>query len=174
MASIDNNVPGTKRTVRTNPRIDMTPMVDLGFLLITFFIFTTSLSQEATMRLVMPKAGPELPMKESSSLTVLLTDNAAYAYHGRFETALAAHRVQRTVLATYTGLGDVIRRLQARLAATKGRAADELTLLIKPSASASYQQMIDAIDQAIIHRVKRYAIVDADAEEEAFLAARHP
>lgn len=62
----------TKRKLHPSLRIDMTPMVDLGFLLITFFIFTTTLSEKKLMKLFMPANGTPTPTGESKVLTVLL------------------------------------------------------------------------------------------------------
>jgi biopolymer transport protein ExbD len=167
MATTDTPALGSKRAGSATPRIDMTPMVDLGFLLITFFIFTTSMSQDNGLKLIMPKAGPDMNTPESGTLSLVLSEKGVYAYRGQWEGALKESRVQKTTLATHTGIGEGIRQLQKELAA-KGR-KDELMLVIKPAKSASYTQVIDALDQALIHQVKRYAIVDADAGEEAYL-----
>src|SRR5262245_17175055 len=80
------NRPGVRsstKTMRKNLRIDMTPMVDLGFLLITFFVFTTEISKPATTQLNMPHDGPPLPIPESKSLTILLNgSNKIFYYYG--------------------------------------------------------------------------------------------
>ena len=55
-------------------RIDMTPMVDLGFLLITFFIFNTVVTKPSAMHLLLPVEGPSTPFAATRTLTVLLAD----------------------------------------------------------------------------------------------------
>src|SRR5215470_11394573 len=80
--------PGVKKAKRLSTRVDMTPMVDLGFLLITFFIFTTTMSSPKALNLNMPKdtkKEEELnKAKESGALTIMLgKDNAVYFYEGQ-------------------------------------------------------------------------------------------
>jgi biopolymer transport protein ExbD len=74
----------TRRRLHASLRIDMTPMVDLGFLLITFFIFTTTMSEPKVMNLAMPKEqGDSTEVKQSRSLTLILAgDDKIYAYEG--------------------------------------------------------------------------------------------
>src|SRR6476620_11206124 len=83
--------PGVKKSKKLSTRVDLTPMVDLCFLLITFFIFTTTMSQPTAMKLVLPKDtdNPEEQnkAKESGVLTILLGDkNTVFYYEGTLAT----------------------------------------------------------------------------------------
>ena len=80
--------PGVKKAKKLSTRVDMTPMVDLGFLLITFFIFTTTMSSPKALNLNMPKDTKneeELnKAKESGALTIMLgKNNGVYYYEGQ-------------------------------------------------------------------------------------------
>jgi biopolymer transport protein ExbD len=172
MASIDTAALGSKRTRHAIPRIDMTPMVDLGFLLVTFFIFTTSMSENLALKIVIPKDEPNAKpnnLPKSAAITVLLDGNKVYAYRGDWKDAVTNEGVQPTILNYNTGLGLVIRKTQEQLK-TSGKKQEDAMLLIKPSPDANYQQVIDALDQALICRMTKYTIVEPDAAELQFLA----
>src|SRR6187549_296609 len=96
MASIDEGGggghkkgPGVKKAKKLSTRIDLTPMVDLGFLLITFFMYTTTLAKPKTMEINMPYKDPNMKVedqskvKESTALTILLSkDHQVFTYEG--------------------------------------------------------------------------------------------
>jgi len=158
----------TKRTIHPAIRIDMTPMVDLGFLLITFFIFTTTMSEPNIMKLYMPRVGDPTPIGEGKVLTILLgNNNRVYAYEGALEKALQENRLISTNYDETNGIGSLIRQKQKRLeqSGIKNSKTD-LVYLIKPTKQCTYRNLIDALDEATINRVKKYMIVDASAEED--------
>jgi biopolymer transport protein ExbD len=81
---------GKKRPKKSPVRMDMTPMVDLAFLLLTFFILATSLSKPKTLEIVYPK---EVENKEdqtqldddlATTIVVGETDDQIFYYHGKF------------------------------------------------------------------------------------------
>jgi len=88
---------GVRRSKKHEPKTDMTPMVDLGFLLITFFVITMELNKPATLNLNMPKGESTMDLGKSNALTVLLDkDNVIYYYHGDWYEALKANEIFQT------------------------------------------------------------------------------
>jgi len=79
---------GKKRAKKASTAIDMTPMVDLAFLLLTFFVLTSTFSKPKVLRMIFPekidKNDPAMKAPEvKNGLTILLTgDNKIYYYKG--------------------------------------------------------------------------------------------
>ena len=151
-------------------KVDMTPMVDLGFLLITFFIFTTSLMEPTVTKLIMPQEANEpMPVPKNSLLTTLVDKDKVYVYEGAWEEA--QNKIVQTNYHVQTGLGNFIRQKQQSLAILNKK--DELMVAIKPLPSASYQDVMNALDEMLINDVKRYAVMDASKEEKAFVTMKN-
>lgn len=167
---------GVRRMQKYNTRVDMTPMVDLGFLLIAFFVMTTELSKPSSLNLVMPKEeGPPTKVEESNSLTFLLDkNNIVYYYHGEWNAAKEKGAIIKTTLSN-KDLGKVIREKQQYLGKAmifkEGR--DGLMLMIKPGTEASYGNVIDALDEALIYDVKKYVVLKPAAEEAEYMQHQH-
>lgn len=138
-------------------KVDLTPMVDLGFLLISFFIFTTTLSEQKVAKFYLPADGPPMLFSESSSLTIIPSDNdEVWYFEGRYEKALANNTVKKTGYAFADGIGNIIRAKQKQLD-LDGR-KKELKVLVCPSAGCSYKNIIDLMDEMLINQVPSYAI----------------
>ncbi|NTS40081.1 biopolymer transporter ExbD [Flavisolibacter sp. BT320] len=165
MTSVQPQPTGTHNRKTYSTKIDMTPLVDLGFLLITFFIFTSALSEPTVTRLIMPKEGEETPVAESKSLTLVLDSKQIYAYEGKWETALAANNISPATYHLQTGMGAIIRQKQ------KG-VGEDLVVLIKPLHTASYQNVLAALDEMQINGVNKYAIVEASPGERQWVEMR--
>jgi len=158
-------------------RIDMTPMVDLGFLLITFFVFTTTMSTPKATDLFMPKddtTHPQ-PLPNSLALSLLLdNNNKVYYYNGDFKEAVNANKIYETNYSTYEGIGKIIRQKQKDIDAS-GKFADGrkgLMLLIKPTPGSVYKNVIDALDEVVINDVRKYAIVEPASEEIIYIRSK--
>lgn len=173
MATILPQPVGKTKTKHRPVKIDMTPMVDLGFLLITFFIFTTSLTQPHVARLTMPKEDgiiDDMPVYEKTLLTFVLDKDKAFAYEGAFEKAIAQNKLTPTNYNVQTGIGQQVRNKQKALAADGMK--DDLMVLLKPLPSASYQDVMNALDEMLINGIHHYAIVPLSPIEKEQLAQR--
>ncbi|TMI89685.1 MAG: biopolymer transporter ExbD, partial [Bacteroidetes bacterium] len=80
---------GVRRMIKHKLKTDMTPMVDLGFILITFFVFTAEISKPTAMNLNMPTDGPPMPTGDSRTITFLMSgNNKLFYYPGKEEDAI--------------------------------------------------------------------------------------
>jgi hypothetical protein len=124
----------------------------------------------------MPKDGSIAnPLPETLGLTLLLDDdNKIHYYHGDFTEAIKANNIFETGYSTTFGLGQIIRQKQKKIDAS-GKFADGrrgLMLLIKPGPKSTYKNVVDALDEAVINDVKKYAILEPRANELSFLKTR--
>ena len=163
---ITRNKNGKRKQLNT--RVDLTPMVDLGFLLITFFVFTTTMSENMAMKLVMPKDDHVgTPIAESGAVTIIPTDKTIWYYEGN----MPANKNEMTAIA-YSDINNLRERLlglKNRLITAKGN-DEKLMVMIKPAASANFSDVVDMLDEMKICNMKRYALLDLDDKEAAMIA----
>ncbi len=157
--------PGVKKSKKQSTRVDLTPMVDLGFLLITFFIFTTTMSQPTAMRLYLPqdtdKPEEQNKLKASGALTLLLGKNdRVYYYEGEL-----APDGSNFKSASFKEVRDVI------INKKKSTPPADFMVVIKPDPESTYKNAVDALDEMTINDVKRYAMVDIFDVENKLIAA---
>ena len=167
IAVADRRRAGVSRPKKNNPKTDMTPMVDLAFLLISFFVMTTELSKPRVASLNMPKEGPATLLGNSNALTVLLagSDNVYY-YHGSWKEAVAANKIVKTSLYSNDGLRKVIIEKRQWLDAHDSKEGrNGLMMLIKSTEETLYKNVIDILDETMINDVRKYALVKMEAEE---------
>lgn len=190
MASLDSGGggghkkgPGVKKAKKLSTFVDMTPMVDLGFLLITFFVFTATLSSPTTLDLNMPKdtdKDEELnKAKQSGALTILLgKDNNVYYYEGQL-----AEDGSNFTPSTFKKIREIIINKKKQViaayitdAACEAKAKEkgkpisdckeqDFVVVIKPNAEATYKNTVDILDEMTINQVKRFAMVKISQSE---------
>lgn len=160
-ATTANKHAGSKQK-KLSTRVDLTPMVDLGFLLITFFIFTTALSKPNTMKMFLPTEELKTPPTEiakSKVLTLLpAADNIVYYYYGDNPLAM-----QQTNFGE-DGIRKIILDKRKEVAAKFGD-AKETVVLIKPTDKSTYQNMVDVLDEMLINNISRYMLLDVNEQE---------
>ena len=151
---------GKVRSKKQNTRVDMTPMVDLGFLLITFFMFTTTFSKPNVMDLGLPakpkenQKPPDTEIKLSNSISILLGKDNKIFWHQQDNTSLTDATLNETSF-DREGIRNV--RKQA-----KARAADvtKFTVIIKPTDDAVYRNFVDILDEMAITKSEQYGVTD--------------
>lgn len=169
---------------KANPKVDMTPMVDLGFLLITFFIFTTSMNTPKTMNLLMPKdEGGHTNTAESGALTILISANShLYFYNGLLKTdgsniiptnfseiRKVIIRKKQSVIAAYTPNADCEAKAVANHQSIEDCQQQNMMVLIKPDEHADYNSIVNMLDEMTINKIARYALLEANKEELKFM-----
>lgn len=147
--------PGVKKAKKLSTRVDLTPMVDLGFLLITFFIFTTTMSQATAMKLNLPKDAdnPEdqNKAKQSGVITVLLgKDNNVFYYEGELESNASNFKSSN-----FKEIREVLMKKKNSVKELK-----DYVVIIKPSDECTYKNLVDILDEMTITVSTRYALVD--------------
>lgn len=157
--------PGVKKAKKLSTRVDLTPMVDLGFLLITFFIFTTTLSQPTALKLNLPKDtdNPEEQnkTKASGALTIMLgKNNNVFYYEG--ELAPNATNFKST------NFKDIRNEIISKKQSTN---ETDFMVIIKPADESTYKNVIDILDEMKINVVKRYALVEISPAEDQLVKA---
>jgi len=152
---------GKVRSKKSSTRIDMTPMVDLAFLLLTFFVMTTTLNKPQTMEITMPEKpkpdDPEPPkVNERDVVTIVLGENnKVYWYSGITDPKIEVTNFDDN------GIRKVLQQKKAEL--------PKLVVLIKPSDKSKYKNMVDILDEMNISAIQRYAMVDITPTDEELI-----
>jgi biopolymer transport protein ExbD len=163
MAELDTSKGGghkkgkKKRSKKASTRVDLTPMVDLAFLLVTFFMMTTTFSKPQTMEINMPvksTTGETSDTKASQTMTIILGENnKIFWFKGTPDTANFS-----TTDYSPNGLRSILIDIN--------KTTKDLTCIIKPTEKSNYRNVVDALDEMSIVGVKRYALVSDFAPEE--------
>jgi biopolymer transport protein ExbD len=155
MAALDTSQKGKSSSKKLSTRVDLTPMVDLGFLLITFFVFTTTMSKPVVMKIDLPNDQTKTTddICESCVLTAILDkDNQISYYEGFYDPG----KVKRC---DYNGIREVIMNKKRKVQQATQR-NDRFVLIIQPTAVSSFKNFVDITDEVAINDIKRYYVDD--------------
>jgi biopolymer transport protein ExbD len=196
----DGKKKGKKRAKKHSTHVDMTPMVDLACLLLTFFMLTTAFSKPKVMEIVMPdkKPGPETKIPKWRVLNIILDENdKIYWYSGNAnplepplpeiqETDYSKDGIRKVLLHRNKDLFVKIEQFNQNV--VKGKIVmphDTATkrvkefkkddqkgpiVLIKATDKVKYGNVVNILDEMAITDVARYAIVDLNKIEKKMLA----
>ena len=151
--------PGVKKAKKLSTRVDLTPMVDLGFLLLTFFVFTTTMSHPTAMNMNEPKDDPnnQLKVKNSGVMTLLLGKaDQVYYYYGELTDPNSQFKS--------SNFREIRALINAKRAATP---IGDLMYIIKADKEATFKNAINILDEMTISNVPpgHYAEVDMSEGE---------
>jgi biopolymer transport protein ExbD len=155
MAEINtSNKSSGKKHLHKLIRVDLTPMVDLGFLLITFFILTTSMQSHMVMKLTVPKDSDfTTDVAQSRTLTFILKRNDSIGYYDGF-----AREIKQ---AMFGEMRNIIQRKQVSL----GNKKNSMIIIIKPTKESSFKNFVDAMDEIYINDCRIYFVAEPEKNE---------
>jgi biopolymer transport protein ExbD len=158
---------GKIRSKKASTRIDLTAMVDLAFLLITFFIMTTTLAKPKAMDMVMPdksKPDVQLPVPETRTMTVLLGSN------DKIEWWIGpAGSPTHTDNFGKDGIRKTLVEQDKKIQATHSGKDNYMIVLVKPSDKSTYKDFVNMIDEMNIAGIQSRGVVDITKPEIALL-----
>jgi biopolymer transport protein ExbD len=142
--------------------VDLTAMVDLAFLLITFFMLTTTLAKPQAMDLAMPdkekQDQQELTIADNRTMTILLgANNRLEWYMGLVDKPLTPPQVDNY---GRNGIRKALVENAKKVIAATGDPSKGLIVLIKPSDQSNYRNFVDILDEMKVSNIDRYAIVE--------------
>jgi biopolymer transport protein ExbD len=141
-------------------RVDMTPMVDLGFLLITFFMFTTNFTKPNAMDLGLPAKDPNpiprhpIDIDVNNQITFILGKDNRVFYHQQAKEDLNSGNLKET---DFSGIKISKIISEAHKNAPK---PEIFTVIVKPTDEANYKNFVDILDNIAISKKERYGITD--------------
>jgi biopolymer transport protein ExbD len=163
MAEITATPQNGRRTAP--PRIDLTPMVDLAFLLLTFFIFNTTLSTSTAMTTLLPANSDDSTFIARSGGISLVAGEKGILFYAGVDIA-AGRQIDYST-------PEVLRRnllmIQEHLLRTEGN-DDKLFVMIKPTSKAAFGHVVNLLDEMKICSMKRYTLTDLSQEEAQLFA----
>ncbi len=167
---------GKKRGKKLSTRIDMTPMVDLAFLLVTFFMLATTLSKPSAMPVTMPDP-TDIPKEQqnkaaaSKALTLILgKDNRIFLYRYFLdkkpeveETTFGEKNIRKILLDKKAEItADFVPNVKDQ----------SPIILIKPTRDSKYKNMVDILDEMKVTDLKRFVVVDITKADLDYLTQK--
>lgn len=146
---------GKVRTKKRSTKIDMTPMVDLAFLLLTFFILTTTFNKSPILEMSMPSGEPS-PVNDENVLNVALTDNGKIYWWKGLEAKAEPTNYSK----------DGVRKLLL----AQSQANAKLIVIIKPMENSKYENLVNILDEMAITGMTRYSIVSFTDDDRTRIA----
>ncbi len=159
---------GRKRSSRNAIKVDMTPMVDLGFLLITFFLFTANFSKPNVINFANPpkNTGEITEIDYRNQITFILGKDGKVFYYQADKNDLTDKILKETTF----DKAQVAKTIEA--AKARAPKKDFFTVIIKPTDDSQYKSMVDMLDELTITKSERYGISKLNDKEKELYESR--
>lgn len=155
---------GKVRSKKQNSKVDLTAMVDLAFLLITFFMLTTTLSKPQSMSLGLPDKDDDptknknIKVDERRTMTIMLGENNKLIYYmGLLDSPIAG---PKDIAYGKDGIRKELLSRKKSVIEYTGDKAKGIIVIIKPGTKSKYKNLVDILDEMAITGVGTYAIVN--------------
>ena len=164
---------GKVRSKKQNSKVDLTAMVDLAFLLITFFMLTTTLSKPQSMSLGLPDKdedetkNKDIKVDEKRTMTIMMGENNKLVYYmGLLDTPIAG---PKDIAYGKDGIRKELLARKKSVVEYTGDKAKGIIVIIKPGKKSNYKNLVDVLDEMAITGVATYAIVNDFSPKETEL-----
>ena len=195
----DKHKGGKKRSKKASTRVDLTPMVDLGFLLITFFMLATTLIKPQTLEINMPSNDKvdkkdETKVKASKAITIILAkNNKVFYYFGDtdpklnyipvpVQTDFSKNGIRKMLLDRNAPVVAKIKELKKeklrrrmseenfkKLATPIRSDKDAPVVMITATDEANYNNLVSILDEMSICNISKYAIIDLTSHHKELI-----
>jgi len=157
---------GKKKKKRVGVRVDMTPMVDVAFLLLTFFMLTTTMNKPQTMEINLPPKDQtgkvnNVEVAESNLLTVRVRDDFKIFWNVGTDKPVVVDGTERK--AKLINLGKLMKE--------RNRANPKLITLIKIDDKAKYIDMVDIMDELNVNDITRFSLAPMEEKDKQAIVA---
>ena len=148
----ESAIAAKKKKKRARKRVgivlDMTPMVDIAFLLLTFFMLTTTMSKPTTMEINLPPNESKVEVAESNLLTLRISEKSEYYWN------MGVDKPEKT---TFDDLSNLFRE--------KLQENPKLIALLKVDRKAKYVQMVDVLDEFALINLTKFSLAPMTDED---------
>jgi len=141
-----------KKKRRIGVRIDMTPMVDIAFLLLTFFMLTTTMNKPQAMEINLPPGEAKVDVPSSNLLTLRVSENGSIYWNIGTDKPEKVSSIE---------LKKVLKE--------KNSANPKLITLIKVDRKGKYIMMVNIMDELNVADITRFSLAPFDDKDKQLI-----
>ncbi|ACF14780.1 Biopolymer transport protein ExbD/TolR [Chloroherpeton thalassium ATCC 35110] len=143
-----------RKTRRVGFKLDMTPMVDVAFLLLTFFMLTTTFNKPNTMEINVPPENMEVEVAESNVMTLRVVENDSVFWNIANDAPTSVNLYDKG------GKGEALSQAFQKVLESENEKNNNLVVVIKLDKKAKYRNLVDVIDELNLMKIDRFSLAD--------------